>query len=154
MLSEEHLTYIRGLLGEKKYTEGPWYSSPTDRTRTPGGTVRTGSGELILDAPNLYDALMATSAKAFLAELVEEVTALRALPGDHYQKAGLHRQLTNHKELKALPVGSIVENRQGTWSSILDGKVVRWLNTKNPEHRLTTGSMLHSNTVLHEPAGN
>jgi hypothetical protein len=153
MLSEEHLTSIRELLEEKKFTQGSWYSSPTDRTRTPGGTVRTGSGELILNAPNLYDALMATSAKAFLAELVEEVTALRALPGDHYQRAGLQRQLTTQKELKALRIGSIVENRQGTWSSILDGRVVRWLNTKNPEHKVTTGSMLHSNTVLHEPAG-
>jgi hypothetical protein len=131
VLADEFLNRIRNQIAdEHKLTQGPWLTSPTHD----GARVHTPDGATILEGKNFADIHMAVAGRVFLAELVEEVVALRALEGDHYKRAGLQRTLTSAREIRNLNIGAIiVDSDNEVWRSVKRGKTTRWINQNNPQ---------------------
>ena len=131
MLADEFLNRLRSQLAEgNKLTPGSWLTSPTPH----GARVHTEDGITILEGKNFADIHIAVAGRVFLAELVEEVVALRALEGDHYKRAGLQRTLTSAREIRNLNVGAvIVDGDNEVWRSVKRGKTTRWINQDNPQ---------------------
>jgi hypothetical protein len=131
VLADEFLNRLRNqIANEHKLTQGPWLTSPT----RDGARVHTSDGATILEGKNFADIHMAVAGRVFLAELVEEVVALRALEGDHYKRAGLQRTLTSAREIRNLNIGAIiVDSDNEVWRSVKRGKTTRWINQNNPQ---------------------
>lgn len=150
MISEEHLASLTADLTRYPITKGPWYTSPNGRG---GGRIHTASGPTILEGPKHHDVIRAAAAVVFLEELLEEVTALRKLPGNHHQEAGLYRTLTRIDELRALAPGSLIEDEQKTqWRSRLDKKVIRWVNQTDPTQQRVTAELPGHRYILLQTA--
>lgn len=148
MISDEHLDGLKELFKKYPHTTGSWLMSPMSNG---GGIVQKPNGEVILQAPKYNDAIIAAYAGAFLRELVEEVSALRALPGDHYKEAGLQRKLTRRKELKALPDGAVIRNENGVIFEAIKVKGSRlWYEKKNSRLYRTKEIVRGKFTVIEE----
>lgn len=148
MISDEHLDGLKELFEKYPRTTGSWLVSPTSDG---GGIVQKPNGEVILQAPKHNDAIIAAYAGAFLKELVEEVSALRALPGNHYKEAGLQRTLTRRKELKALSDGAVIRNENGVIFEAVKVKGSRlWREKKSSKLYRTKEIMLGKFTVIEE----
>jgi len=154
MITDRQLQELQELLTHT--TPGPWISTPNNPGHPHNGAYITSqdNDEHIITTTNGMDAAFVDIVHGLLGEILEEVIALRALPGDHHQQAGLQRTLAKSRELRNLRPGSIVSTYNGsTWCSELDGDVIRWRNTEDHDEVRVSSRMFYPATVIYEPLG-
>jgi len=153
MITERQIQNLQKLLPDT--TPGEWFISSREVETPTGRPKQLVAGrnlELVFSGHNSPDLELASMAQALLGEMLEEIQALRQLPGDHYQRAGLRRKLDTSRELRQLPVGSIISNHFGTWCAELDKKILRWRYIDPVNGIAITSSFVPKPvTVLYEP---
>jgi hypothetical protein len=153
MITDRQLRDFQELLADA--TPGEWYISgaeveiPEDSQKN---LVTAAGRQPVLSGQNLSDLMLAHMSHDLLGEILEEIHALRQLPGDHHQRAGLHRKLSTSREVRQLPAGSIISNQYDTWCAELDKTVLRWRRVERPElGTLLSHQIMRPVTVLYEP---